>query len=275
MDLLRTPAIEEAILLFNEGLFFEAHEVWEGVWRRARGEQAAVLQGLIQVAAGFHKAQRGQPSGAAALLARAADRLAAVRHDAPGFDLRPVLDALGTARRAAERMVAAGAAGPGAAGAVPMAPPRLPEPRRRLFLRRILTRIDVDAPAAGVWRVLADFAAYPEWNPFITGIAGDPRPGERLVITLEPPGGRRMTFRPRLAAADEDRELRWLGHFVLPGLFDGEHVFTIAPMGKDRARLAQRETFRGLLVPVMPATLWESTRRGFEAMNRALKQRAA
>ena len=42
--------------LFDEGAFFEAHEVWEERWRVAtdRGERD-FLQGLIQVAAAFHK----------------------------------------------------------------------------------------------------------------------------------------------------------------------------------------------------------------------------
>jgi predicted metal-dependent hydrolase len=42
--------------LFDAGAFFEAHEVWEERWRREPDEtQRTFLQGLIQVAAGFHK----------------------------------------------------------------------------------------------------------------------------------------------------------------------------------------------------------------------------
>jgi uncharacterized protein len=42
--------------LFDAGAFFEAHEVWETRWRAAadKGERE-FLQGLIQVAAAFHK----------------------------------------------------------------------------------------------------------------------------------------------------------------------------------------------------------------------------
>ena len=31
---------------------------------------------------------------------------------------------------------------------------------------------DIDAPAEQVWRVVTDFARYPEWNPFIIRAAG-------------------------------------------------------------------------------------------------------
>ena len=42
--------------LFDEGAFFEAHEVWEDIWRHETDEsRRGLLQGLIQVAAGFHK----------------------------------------------------------------------------------------------------------------------------------------------------------------------------------------------------------------------------
>ncbi len=41
--------------LFNEGLYFECHELLEDSWRAAGQPWKACLQGLIQIAAGFHK----------------------------------------------------------------------------------------------------------------------------------------------------------------------------------------------------------------------------
>jgi hypothetical protein len=34
-----------------------------------------------------------------------------------------------------------------------------------------------------------------------------------------------MRFRPTVLKAEPPRELRWLGHFVFRGIFDGEHIF--------------------------------------------------
>jgi hypothetical protein len=65
-----------------------------------------------------------------------------------------------------------------------------------------------------------------------------------------------------------------LGHLVLPGLFDGEHIFTIKPLGNNRVRFSQREIFNGLLVPLLGRSLKTDTQRGFEEMNQALKARA-
>src|SRR3712207_5238568 len=136
------------------------------------------------------------------------------------------------------------------------------------------SEIEIDAPAERVWHLLTDFASYPQWNPFIRSISGQPAPGERLEVRIEPPGGRGMTFKPKVLNAEPNRELRWLGHLLVPGLFDGEHSFTIQPLGENRVRFAQREAFRGLLVPLFARSLDNNTQRGFEEMNRALKERA-
>jgi hypothetical protein len=63
--------------LFDEGAFFEAHEAWEELWRVESDPGARrLLQGLIQVAAGFHKLIVAQaPSSAARLLDRGLAKL--------------------------------------------------------------------------------------------------------------------------------------------------------------------------------------------------------
>jgi len=136
------------------------------------------------------------------------------------------------------------------------------------------TEIDINASGERVWRVLTDFGAYGEWNPFITSISGEVRRGARLKVRVQPSGGRGMTFRPTVLAADRNRELRWVGRLLFPGIFDGEHAFLITPLENGGVRLRQQETFRGLLVPLLRRLLDGQTRAGFEAMNRALKERA-
>lgn len=130
------------------------------------------------------------------------------------------------------------------------------------------------ASAERTWRILTDLASYPRWNPFIRRISGEPETEERLEVRLKPPDSRGITLRPTVLNAEPNRELRWLSHLLVPGPFDGEHCLTIQPLAENRVRFVQRETFRGLLVPLFARSLDNSTLRGFEEMNRALKERA-
>ena len=139
-------------------------------------------------------------------------------------------------------------------------------------VRELQREIEIDAPPERVWSVVTDFAAYPEWNPFIRSIAGEAREGARLQVRLQPPGGRGMTFKPRVLVVEPDRELRWLGRLLLPGIFDGEHRLGVEPLDAGRSRFVQSERFSGLLVPFVKGAL-RKTVAGFEEMNSALKAR--
>jgi hypothetical protein len=141
-------------------------------------------------------------------------------------------------------------------------------------MKELHSEIEIYASAERVWRLISDFPSYPQWNPFIRRITGEPTTGERLEVRIEPPGGRGMTFRPTVLNAEPNLELRWLGHLLVPGLFDGEHALTIQPLEEHRVSFVQREVFRGLLVPLFARSLDNNTKRGFEEMNHALKERA-
>jgi hypothetical protein len=132
--------------------------------------------------------------------------------------------------------------------------------------------IDVDAPAGAVWAVLADLAAYPEWNPFIVRADGEVAVGATLTLAMQPVGARRTTVRPTVLAVEPGRRLRWRGVLGLATLFAADHTFTLddRPGG---VRLTQAEVFSGLLVPLLARSLKSHTLPAFEAMNRALKQR--
>jgi hypothetical protein len=140
-------------------------------------------------------------------------------------------------------------------------------------MRLIETTIDIRAPATRIWSILTAFSAYPAWNPFIIAAEGEPRPGARLKITIAPPGRPPMTFRPVVLVAVPERELRWLGRLLLPGLFDGQHEFQLEQR-EAACRFHHSERFSGILLPLFGDGLFQATREGFEAMNAALKKRA-
>ena len=139
--------------------------------------------------------------------------------------------------------------------------------------RRIETDIEINAPASRVWALLTDFARMPSWNPFIKSISGNLAQGARLAVHIVPPGSSGMHFKPTVLSVRPEHELRWLGHLLVPGIFDGEHYFLLEPIGEKQTRLTHGEKFSGLLVGLLGSTL-AATSAGFEAMNTALKQKA-
>ena len=60
-----TPRLLRGIELFNSGLYWEAHEVWEEEWTPERkGPESGFYKGLIQVAAGCLHYKRRNRRGA-------------------------------------------------------------------------------------------------------------------------------------------------------------------------------------------------------------------
>lgn len=140
-------------------------------------------------------------------------------------------------------------------------------------VKELRSEIEIQAPAEKVWRVLTDFASFPQWNPFIRRVSGDARAGEQLDVYVQPSGASGFGFKPTVLKVEPNRELRWLGQLWIRGLFDGEHVFLIEPLEEKRVRFTQSEVFNGVLVPLMARSLDTNTRRGFDEMNQALKTR--
>jgi hypothetical protein len=107
-------------------------------------------------------------------------------------------------------------------------------------MKRLHTEVLIDAGPEAVWAVLTDFARYGDWNPFLVAAEGVPAQGERLTVTLAPPGGRRITMKPVLTEVANTQVLEWWGHLGVRGIFDGRHRFELhpetAPPGSCRAR---------------------------------------
>jgi uncharacterized protein len=85
-----TPAwaLETAQALLDEGRPFHAHEVLEAAWKSAGPDERDLWQGLAQLAVGLTHALRGNARGAATLLRRGSERIAAYAGTGPhGIDV--------------------------------------------------------------------------------------------------------------------------------------------------------------------------------------------
>ena len=80
--------LESGRILFNEERFFEAHEVWEDLWRETPSPVRVCYQGLIQAAVGLHHLQRGNLVGARGMLRKSLRNLRGNRYaQATGLDI--------------------------------------------------------------------------------------------------------------------------------------------------------------------------------------------
>jgi hypothetical protein len=138
-------------------------------------------------------------------------------------------------------------------------------------MRTISASVDIAVSPQEVWAVLADLESYGEWNPFIRSASGQLTEGTTLTLRMVPSEGRAMTFRPRVLVAKPGVMLRWIGRLIIPGIFDGTHEFALDDLG-GHTRVAQSETFRGILIPFTGKTITR-TETDFRNLNQALRQR--
>lgn len=104
-------ALAAGVSRFDGGRFFEAHEAWEEAWLAEDGPWKTLLQGLIQLAAAYHKGLAlRSPSGMASLFAKAREKLAHVATLDPSPEGLP-LAALMRAAAEGEALALAWAAG--------------------------------------------------------------------------------------------------------------------------------------------------------------------
>lgn len=140
-------------------------------------------------------------------------------------------------------------------------------------MKELRTEIEIQASPEKVWQTLTDLDKYPDWNPFIHHAIGKAKVGEKVDITFRS-GSKEMTLHCTVVKVVPNKELIWKYHVILPGLFSGEHSFTIEPMGTNQVRFIDKEIFNGLLVPLQAKDIDTNSRRGFEELDKALKARA-
>jgi hypothetical protein len=141
-------------------------------------------------------------------------------------------------------------------------------------VKEVRSEIEINSYPESVWRILIDFAAYDQWNPFINKIIGAPTEGSKIDLYIETPSGKNRKYSPRITRVEEGRELRWFGKSSLPGFLNAEHIFIIEELQPERVHFIQRELFDGLLTRVFGKGVDTDIRQGFQDMNDALKKRA-
>ena len=86
--MLMRDLLEEGLRTFNEGRFYDAHEIWEDLWRETADlDLMRCYQGLIQAAVGLHHLNQGNRIGAESQLGKSIRNLETGDSSTTGIDI--------------------------------------------------------------------------------------------------------------------------------------------------------------------------------------------
>src|SRR4051812_18498056 len=99
---------------------------------------------------------------------------------------------------------------------------------------KVDTEIQIQAPVEKIWRVLGDFKSYPEWNPLVTAVHGEPALEARIQMDMfylknyVTKTGTRITENVVVTGLNAPKYFSWVwdsgvGHWWL----SAEHVFRL------------------------------------------------
>lgn len=71
----KEQGIKDGIFYFNNERFWEAHEAWEGVWKKCYGSEKEVIQGIILVAVAFAHSQKNDDTIGLGMFGRALEKI--------------------------------------------------------------------------------------------------------------------------------------------------------------------------------------------------------
>ncbi|MDD4593078.1 MAG: SRPBCC domain-containing protein, partial [Parabacteroides sp.] len=138
-----------------------------------------------------------------------------------------------------------------------------------IMAKSIRTEIIISASPEKVWGILTKFENYPAWNPFIISLEGVVEQGNKITVTIHPPKGKGMIFKPTIIEYVKYKKLSWLGSVLFRGIFDGEHIFELIDNSNGTVTFIQSENFTGIFSSMLNL---DNTKDGFILMNNKLKE---
>ena len=139
------------------------------------------------------------------------------------------------------------------------------------FLR---DKLEIEAPVALVWDVIADLPRYPEWNPFVVRARSSLEVGEPIVmhVRLIP-----LFAQPQRETILECLPQQRLCYGVTGVPLNALHSLRyheLRPEGSERTHYCSHFELNGWLAPFTQALLGRLLKHRFAAATKALKERA-
>lgn len=131
----------------------------------------------------------------------------------------------------------------------------------------------IAASAETVWQLIADFAHYTDWNPWIVHAEGDTAPGSAVTVTARF-GGHSGQYRHRMIAANCPTDFHWcdVGWFTL--FAKGERIRWITPIDDGHCHYRVELRISGIAAGLADRQYGDFMRGGLKAEADALKATA-
>ncbi len=142
------------------------------------------------------------------------------------------------------------------------------------FGETIATEIVIAASPERVWAALSTFRDYPEWNPYLIRIEGEPKAGSDITVHAAMVADGEATIQQvKVVSVTPPFAMRWEGGLPDRALFRGDHWWMLEPINVERTRVRHFEHFSGTLVGQILGQHREALRGNFVLFNEALKRR--
>ena len=138
---------------------------------------------------------------------------------------------------------------------------------------RVEDRIGIQAPPEVIWDIVRDLGRWSEWNPTYPKAEGQIRIGEILTVSLALPGQPVQELKPKVLEWVPNEQLHWR-LTMMGGLIKTLRYIEISPVSESGCIVDNGEIFGGFMGPSLGKRMGRVVRRGFQAMNEALKERA-
>ena len=136
--------------------------------------------------------------------------------------------------------------------------------------RSFATRIDIQAPADKVWRILTDLSRWSQWNTTVERTVGNIERGAKVTVFVKQSPGR--AFPLRVTQLDAPLRMVWAGGMPF-GLFTGTRVYELAAPAAGTAVFSMREDYSGPLAGLISKSI-PDLQPAFEEFAHCLKREA-
>lgn len=135
-------------------------------------------------------------------------------------------------------------------------------------------KITINAPAEKVWDILVDLEKYPEWNPFTYKVEGKVALGEPVTLYVQMKENDQRVQKEEVCVVNKPNHLAWKMSMISPFILAAQRDQLIEKIDEQSCTYESIDAFQGLLTPVVMASFKQHIEAGFNALAKALKERA-